>query len=136
MNLRELLCETKDMKTADRVARVEKYLNNGATKDEKELLNGFYDASKKALKRNRSVTRAGNDLFNHGFFLWGSGGYCSYAFMHQISCISAGEEIRTPQEEMKENNISIKCLISKSYERDKFGIRGYNFIGRDRHKRR
>lgn len=132
--LKKLSTQLRGTKLEDRILIINKFLNNGISADERKRFKDFYDESIKALERNKSVTRAENELYNRGYLIFEKGSYCNYSLIHQISCVAKNKArkdsdapvpIRTPNMEMKERKIRMEHSIPKSYETSRFGIVGY-----------
>lgn len=132
MNISNLIKKLKKKELQERVPIIAEYLNNGINPIEKKRYAEFYNLSLEALKRNKSVTRAEEELLRLGYL---SGGIYSYNLVHQIACVAVGEDIRTPSIEMKENKIKGKQRIKKPKE-EKIGKTFFQKTGIGENNRR
>ena len=105
MNRTELRRRLTGVSIEKRVPIIQEYFQE-LPKEELQRYRKFYETSVKTLRQCRGVTKAKNILENNGSL--DPFGRIHYSTLHQMACIAAGQPIKTPQTEMKDNGVKIK----------------------------
>jgi hypothetical protein len=111
MNRTELRKRLTGVSIEDRVPIIEEYFQELSEK-EIEKYKKFYESSLQALKQSKGVTKAKNNLENNGYL--DPFGRIHYSTLHQMACVAAGQEIRTPSMEMESNGVKTKQTLRKN----------------------